>query len=167
MLLYPNHHFKNVTEINMNFLEGNRLKGIILDMDNTLIDFNRNLLDGVKQWCQDLKKNNIKLYIVSNSNKRDKLEQVSNALEIPYASFSMKPFKKGFKKAMEEMNLKNENIAVVGDQIFTDILGANRCKMFSILVDPIAEKDIILTRIKRPIERYIMKQYSKHKGAEK
>lgn len=167
MLLYPKQHFRNVTEINMNFLEENNLRGIILDMDNTLIDFNRNLLDGVEQWCQEFKKNNIKLYIVSNSNKKDKLEQVSKILGIPYVSFSMKPFKKGFKKAMEAMKLKNENIAVVGDQIFTDILGANRCKMFSILVDPIAEKDIILTRIKRPIERYIIKQYSEHKGAKK
>ena len=59
------------------------------------------------------------------------------------------------------MNLKNENIAAVGDQLFTDVIGANRCKMFSILVDPIEEKDIWITRLKRPVEKKIINKYLK------
>ena len=57
--------------------------------------------------------------------------------------------------------LKPEEIAVVGDQIFTDVLGGNRCKMFTILIEPIAEKDIWLTKVKRPIEIFIKKKYLK------
>ena len=59
--------------------------------------------------------------------------------------------------------MKNENIAVVGDQIFTDIIGANRMKMFPILTKPLSETDILITRIKRPIEEYIIKKYLERK----
>ncbi len=57
------------------------------------------------------------------------------------------------------MNLECANIAAVGDQIMTDVIGANRCKMFSILVDPISSKDIFITKIKRPIEKFIINKY--------
>ena len=61
------------------------------------------------------------------------------------------------------LKLESENIAVVGDQIFTDVIGANRCGMFSILVKPIEEKDYLLTRIKRALEKFIIKRYEKLK----
>lgn len=69
----------------------------------------------------------------------------------------------GFKKASKMLSLQYNEIAVVGDQIFTDILGANRCKMYSILVEPIEEKDIFITLLKRPIEKYIKNRYLKSK----
>lgn len=61
------------------------------------------------------------------------------------------------------LNLDYSEIAAVGDQIFTDILGANRCKIYSILVEPIEEKDIFITLLKRPIEKYIKNRYLKSK----
>ena len=64
-------------------------------------------------------------------------------------------------KAKKNMELPSEQIAVVGDQIFTDVIGANRAKMFSILVKPINEKDIWVTKIKRPIENRIIQKYLK------
>ena len=79
--------------------------------------------------------------------------------------FAKKPLKTGFKKIQEKLQEKPENIAVVGDQIFTDIVGGNRCKMFTILVEPIAEKDIWITMIERPIENAIKKKY--HENLEK
>ena len=71
----------------------------------------------------------------------------------------MKPLKRGFKYVQKETNIKPENIAVVGDQIFTDVLGGNRSKMFTILVEPIDKKDFWYTKWKRPIENKIKKQY--------
>lgn len=119
--------------------------------------------DGIKEWAINLKQNNIKLYIVSNSNHKEKIERVAKMLEIPYIYFAKKPFKSGLNKAKQEMNLPSEQIAVVGDQIFTDIIGANRTKMFPILVKPINEKDIWITQIKRPIETKIIQKYLKRK----
>ena len=65
------------------------------------------------------------------------------------------------------MGLPAENIAAIGDQIMTDVIGSNRCKMFSILVNPIKEKDILITRIKRPIENRIIANYLKKVEKEK
>lgn len=161
MILYPKMYLKNVKEITYELLQENGLKGLILDVDNTLIDYYKNMLDGVENWCQNLKNKGVKFCIVSNSNKKEKVKNVSEKLEIPYIFFAKKPFKGGLNKAKDIMKLQNNEIAVVGDQIFTDVLGANRCKMISILVDPIEEKDLLITKIKRPIENKI-KEKMKH-----
>ena len=73
----------------------------------------------------------------------------------------MKPLKIGFRKVQKKLQEKPENIGVVGDQIFTDVIGGNRCKMFTILVEPIAEKDIWITVLKRPIENAIKRKFMK------
>lgn len=159
MNLYPKAYFNNIREIDIEFLKNNKIKGIILDVDNTLINYYKQFEKGTEQWINIMKQHGIKLFIVSNSNKVNKVKNVSEKLELPYIYFAKKPLKSGFLKAQKEMKLKNENIAAVGDQIFTDIIGANRCKMFSILVKPIEEKDILITKIKRPIENIIIKKY--------
>ncbi|MGN1299640.1 MAG: YqeG family HAD IIIA-type phosphatase [Candidatus Scatovivens sp.] len=159
MLLYPKLYCKKITDIKIEFLIGNNIKGLILDVDNTLIDFNLNMIDGLENWHENIVKSGIKTIIVSNTNKENKIKKVSNILKIDYIMFAMKPLKKGFIKAKTKLNLSEENIAVIGDQIFTDIIGANRCKMFPILVEPIDKKDIWITRFKRPIEKFIIKKY--------
>ena len=114
---------------------------------------------GTIEWVNELKKNGIKFFIVTNTNKKKKVEEISKKLEIKYIYFAKKPLKSGLIKAKKRLQEKPENIAVVGDQLFTDVLGGNRCKMFSILVDPIAERDIWITRLKRPIENFLKKKY--------
>ena len=101
------------------------------------------------------------MYILSNTNKKQKVEDVAKKLEIPYEYLAKKPFKNGFKKVEAKLNVKSKEIAVVGDQIFTDIIGGNRCKMFTILVDPVDEKDFWYTAWKRPIENKIKKKIVK------
>lgn len=163
MNLYPNAYLKNVKEITIEFLRNNNIKALILDVDNTLIDFNKKMLDNVEKWCEELKLQGIKICILSNSDKKEKVEMVANKLKIPYIYFGMKPFKRGFKKALKILEEENKNTAVVGDQIFTDVIGANRCKMFSILVEPIDKKDLLITKIKRPIENFIINKYKESK----
>ena len=162
MILYPNAHFNNVREITINFLQNNKINALILDVDNTLIDYDKNLPQETIEWAQNLKSNNIKLYILSNTNKKEKVRTVAEKLETEYIYFAKKPLKRGFKKVQEKLQEKSENIAVVGDQIFTDIVGGNRCKMFTILVEPIAEKDIWITMLKRPLENAIKSKYHKN-----
>ena len=159
MLLYPKIYIENVTKIDLDFLNKNNIKGLILDVDNTLIDYNKKPVEGLEKWCEDLKKNNIKLCILSNSNKKEKVRNIATKLDIPFIYFAKKPLKTGFKKAKKILDLENENIGVVGDQLATDVLGANRCKMFAILVKPISEKDIWITKLKRPIENFIIHRY--------
>lgn len=164
MNVYPDLYLDNVTEINATLLKKNKIEGLILDVDNTLIDYYRNLIDGAEEWCEELKNEGIKCIILSNSNKKDKIEKVAKSLNIEYLMFAKKPMKSGFKKALDQMGLLPEKVAVVGDQLFTDVLGAKRMNMFSILVKQVGEKDIFITKLKRPIENAIVNKYLKQKG---
>lgn len=161
MKLYPKLYCEKITTITPEYLKENNIKGLILDVDNTLLDFDLKLVDGLKEWHDEIKANGIKCIILSNSNKLTKVKMVADLLEIPFLKFAMKPLKRGFLKAQKELDLPFENIAAIGDQIFTDVIGANRVKMHSILVKPLAEKDLWMTRFKRPIEELVVKSYLK------
>lgn len=160
-MIYPKIYLNSITEITLEFLEKNNLKGLILDIDNTLMDFDRNISQDTIDWCYNLKANNIKMCILSNTNKVDKVKKAADRLKLEYIYFAKKPFKKGFSKAKNLLGLKPENIGVVGDQIFTDTIGANRSKMFAILVKPVDKRDILPTKLKRPIENFIIRMYLK------
>lgn len=164
MKLYPKLYLKNIKEITIEILNQNNIKGLILDIDNTLIDFDKNILEGTEEWCKNLKANGIKMCILSNTNKVHKVKKVAEILDLQYLYFAHKPNKKGFKRAQQILKLNPENIAVVGDQIFTDVLGGNRSKMYTILTKPIDTRDIWLTRLKRPFEKIVMKKYLKKEG---
>lgn len=164
MKLYPDLYLTNIKEITLELLKENKIKGLILDVDNTLIDYEKNLLEGAKAWCDNLKQNNIKICILSNTNKVKKVEKVAKILDLEYIYFAHKPNKKGFYQAKDLLGLKEKEIATVGDQIFTDVLGGNKVGMFTILTKPIDERDIAITRIKRPFERIVIKRYLKNKG---
>ena len=163
MLLYPKAYFEKVENISIEFLQKNKIKALILDLDNTLIDYTQKLSDSIIEWAKELKGQGVKLYILSNTNKKQKVEKIANTLQIPYKSFAKKPLKGEFLKLQNKLELEPENIGVVGDQIFTDIIGGNRCKMFTILVEPINEKDYWFTAWKRPIENKIKKSFINNK----
>lgn len=167
MILYPQDYLENVREITIEYLKQKKIKALILDVDNTLIDFNKKMEEGTEKWCYNLKKNGITMYILSNTNKKEKVEKLAKSLGLPYKYFAKKPLKGGFLHAKKEIEkirgekLENNEIGVVGDQIMTDIIGANHAKMFAILVKPISKKDIWVTKIKRPIEDFIINSYEK------
>lgn len=158
--IYPNLYLQKVEDITIEQLLKNKIKALILDVDNTLIDINKNLSEDIIFWSKQMKGQGIKLYILSNTNDKEKVKKVAEKLNIPYKYFAMKPLKKGFKLIQQELQINPENIGVVGDQIFTDILGGNRNKMFTILVEPINnKKDYWYTAWKRPIENKIKQRY--------
>ena len=161
MIFYPDAYLNKVQEITIQFLLEKKIKALILDVDNTLIDYYKYLSEDIVKWANELQGQGIKLYILSNTNKKEKVEMVANKLEIPYKLFAKKPSKKGFKKIQEELKLESENIGVVGDQIFTDVIGGNRSNMFTILVDPVTKKDYFYTAWKRPIENVIKQRLKK------
>ena len=167
MILYPDAYFDKVEDINIEFLNKNKIKALILDVDNTLVDRTKKMSENVIKWVKELKGQGVKLYILSNTNDKEKVETISKQLDLRYSSFAMKPFKRGFIKAQKDLKEKPENIAIVGDQIFTDIVGGNRCKMFTILVEPINNKEFWYTVWKRPIENRIKGKIKKQTKGEK
>lgn len=162
MNIYPKTYLNKVQDITIQFLIENKIKALILDVDNTLIDYYKNLSDDVIEWSHSLQGQGIKMYILSNTNKKEKVEKVANSLEIPYKLFARKPSKRGFMKIQKEIKIEPENIGVVGDQIFTDVIGGNRCNMFTILVEPVTPKDYWYTAWKRPIENKIKQKFKKY-----
>ena len=165
MLIYPKEYFNKIEEITIKYLQKRKIKALILDMDNTLINHKKEMPTRIEKWAKELKEQGIKLIIVSNSNRKEKLKNISEKLGIEYVIFAKKPLKSGLMRAKKILNENVENIAVVGDQIFTDVIGGNRCKMYTILVDEIEEKDFWYTAWKRPIERKIKEKIrSKNKG---
>lgn len=161
MLLFPKMYCKGVPYINLDDLICNNIKGIAIDVDNTLIDYKKIVSEDIKKWIELVKQAGFKICILSNSNKKSKVEGVAKTLNLEYIMFAQKPMKKGFKKAMKLLDLPAENIAVIGDQVFTDVIGANRMKMFSIYVEPINQKEYWYTKWKRPIEAIILKARNK------
>lgn len=159
-VLKPDLRYKGVEYIDFSELRIREIKYILLDLDNTIIDFDKNLKDSIAKWVRNAKKEGFEVYILSNTNKYDKVAKAAGELEIDFINNARKPFKIGFKKAIKKFNLIPEKTAMVGDQVLTDVVGANWVNMVSIYVDPIASKEHFYTKWKRPLEAWILKYYS-------
>lgn len=154
-LLMPNMGLENVTDVSIDIIKKLNIKAILLDVDNTIAAHGSNEpFDGVTQWLRMLKENKIKVLISSNNFKK-RVEPFALKLGLPFISFSLKPFGIGFIRAKKLLKEKNKKILVIGDQVFTDILGANLVGMKSILLKPQSEDDPLSVRIRRKLEKRI------------
>ena len=164
-MIKPDARFDRVTDISGSFLKDNGIKALILDVDNTLIDLDKKEISDITSWVNGLKKDGIKLCICSNSIKKGIISNLALKWEIPFFYFSLKPTKIGLSKAVKAIKQqyginKMSEIAEVGDQLFTDCLGANRMGMFSILTKPIELEKGVISKLKRKQEKkYLDKMY--------
>ena len=158
-ILKPDLRYKSVEQIDFTELKNRDVKYILLDLDNTLIDFYRNLKDSTIEWVKKAKESGFEVYILSNTNKLDKVSTAAQKLGVHFINNARKPFKKGFVEAIKEFNLIPEKTAMVGDQVLTDVVGANGMNMVSVYVDPINKKEHFYTRWKRPLEAWILKKF--------
>lgn len=155
-LLIPDQQLNDIFEIDTVYLKSIGIKGLITDMDNTLVAWSdRNVYPRLAEWFADLKKQGFRLCIVSN-NSKEKGGQLAREVDIPAIWYAVKPRRKAFRQALEKMELKPEEVAVVGDQVFTDVLGGNRLGLYTILVNPISEKEFIWTKFPRMLERFVL-----------
>lgn len=163
-LLYPTAMFRRVTEISAAYLRSLGVSALILDADNTLTTHNNpQPADDVMDWLERMRGGGIKLVIVSNNNAQ-RIRPFARRLGLAYTSGAMKPLTVGFRRTAEKMGLLPEQIAVVGDQIFTDILGGNLFGSPTILVEPMQPEDGPFFRLKRKLEGRILRRYQKRKG---
>ncbi len=162
-LLFPKKHLNSIFELDPQELKELGIKGIIADMDNTLVPWNdRTVQPRLSRWLADLKEKGFRVCIVSN-NTADKGGELARQLDIPAFWYAIKPRRRAFRKALREMNLAAKEVAVIGDQIFTDVLGGNRMGLYTILVTPISDKEFIWTRLMRRLERLVL-NYLKRKN---
>ena len=162
-LLMPTYFTKHVSDINPEILQKLNINGIILDIDDTLAPHKCSIPDKeALKWVNSLRKNNISLILVSN-NFKNRVSEFAKKLNLPYIYMGLKPLSYGVKKAIRHLNLPKKEIILVGDQIFTDIIGENFLKLKSILVDPIGGKKTTLLKIKRFFEKSIREKIKSNK----
>lgn len=161
---YPDYVFESVEKIPFEIIKDERIKLVIFDMDNTLVDNKYTYTKELKEWMQNLKEHKIKLYILSNSPMGKVVKRIAGELGMNYIYNANKPFLKGYKSIIEKSKVKKKHIMMIGDQLFTDIWGGNRFGVKTILVRPIASTEAFITKIKRPFEKIVLKKYYKKKG---
>ena len=156
----PKKYYKNVLSVDYDKLKKDGIKCLIFDLDNTLAPANSNEVS--KEIINKIKslKKSFTVYILSNNSHRERLDTVSNALNIKYVPLAAKPSTRGFKKIKKLENLKYEDMCMIGDQIVTDIIGGNRAGVLTILVDPLGE-DLKVTFMNRKVESIIIKRLTK------
>ena len=159
MTLIPEYRFDTFDEASADFLISIGVKGIILDIDNTLEPYENALpSERVLSWLSSLGERGISASFVSN-NGRDRVMLFNGKLKLPAYYKAGKPFTKNIKRAMVRMGTSREDTILMGDQIFTDVLAAHLAGIRAILVPPIKDKRDPITRFKRILERPILKKY--------
>lgn len=154
----PKMYVTSVLKINPQKLFAEGIRGIIIDIDNTIVPWaSYDLSLGITQWFGQVKDAGIALCVVSNA-KSKRVARLITPLDIPAISKAGKPMARSFLKAMKILQTNPRQTAVVGDQLFTDILGGNRLNLYTILVAPMSKKEFIGTRLMRQLERPILRR---------
>jgi HAD superfamily phosphatase (TIGR01668 family) len=159
----PSEFVKSVFDISPERLLEKGIRGIITDLDNTLVEWDRpDATPKLVNWLKSMKDAGIQVTIVSN-NSELRVKSFADPLGIPFIYKARKPMGKAFIKALNTMDVKREEVVVIGDQLLTDVVGGNRIKLHTILVLPVAKSDGFFTRFNRLVERRIFKAL-KRKG---
>ena len=136
--LIPTHVCETIYDIDWKKLAERGVKLVLADLDNTLIPYSEAMpTDALRAWKQELNGLGITLFVLSNSRKSCRCPDFCAELGVPYLRHAGKPSTKGFFKAMEEQHAKPAETVMLGDQLFTDCLGANRAGVPVYLVRPI------------------------------
>ena len=157
----PEYYFKTFDMASAEFLESIGVKGIVLDVDNTLEPY-ENPIPGnhVIEWFKSLESKGIKAAIVSN-NGGDRITLFNKSLGLVAYYKAKKPFKKNVLNAMRDMGTDKDSTILMGDQVFTDVWAAHNAGIRAILVPPIKDKTDPFTKFKRLLERLIINKYYK------
>lgn len=156
--LKPDLYLNSVYELNTIALKAKGIKAIIVDIDNTLVSWDAKVPDEkVNDLVCKLSAEGYKICILSN-NTRKRVEEFNKCLNLPAIHKAIKPSKAAFRRAMKLMGTNSSNTAVIGDQLFTDVLGGNRLGLYTVLVSPISDKEFAWTRFVRMIEKAVLKR---------
>ena len=152
MLFIPTKAYKSILSITPQELIEMGVKAVILDVDNTLTTHNNPTpIEGIDEWLSGVRESGIKLMIVSN-NHAPRVAPFAERLGLEYVPEGAKPLPKGMRKAIKRMGVSRKETCAIGDQIFTDILGAKLSGIRSIFVQPIEFETSFWFKVKRTIE---------------
>jgi len=153
--------FNRILDITPQYLREQGIKGLILDVDNTLsTHHSQTPLEGLDLWLTQMRDSGIKLIIASNA-RRERVEPFARRLGLDFVSLSCKPLPHGIIRAKRRMGLRRSETAMVGDQIFTDMLGANMAGVHAVLLTPILPETKKNFVIRRKLERIFINKFNR------
>lgn len=156
-LVVPNHYVKSIYDIDYKELKKNNYKNLIFDIDNTIMPVNDiNVSDELLKFFNELKKD-FNICLVSN-NGIDRAKPVIDKLDIKGIYNACKPSKEAYDKVIKILGSNSSNTVMIGDQMLSDIVFANRFNLYSILVEPYENKYDIKTGTSRILQNIIMKK---------
>lgn len=157
----PDVYQKNIFTINYQKLKQNGIKCLLFDLDNTLVPYTTRELDGrVKDLIDNLKEHGFTPILYSNS-PRKRVQRYMDQLEIEGCWSARKPKIKKFLETIDKHEFTISEVAIIGDQLLTDVLGGNKAGITTVLITPIGNKDMIFTYIHRFFEKGIVRKMSK------
>ena len=155
--LTPTFSFNRIYEIPMNFFTEKGISHLILDIDNTLsYHDSQEISEEVLSWLSDVRNMGIDMVLLSN-NKPHRVLPFAEKLGMPFVAKADKPSLKGYKEVLDRFSFEKDKTASIGDQLFTDIWGANRLGITSVLVEPFHLEDEKFLRFKRRLEKIVLK----------
>lgn len=161
MLLYPQYTFHRVWEIEAGWLLEKKLGTLLLDVDNTLTLHNApEVPEQVIRWIGEMHTANIRLLLLSN-NYAHRVKPFADKIGLGFIANAKKPLGSGVRRAARELGAALDTLAVVGDQIFTDVLCANAAGAVSILVEPMQPEEMAFFKFKRALEKKVLRAYRK------
>ena len=156
----PTARAEKITDINIRNLSKLSVRVILLDVDNTVVSYkDKTPIEGTEKWISEAIKAGFELFIVSNNKSYERVKLVADMFSIPFEYLALKPLPKGFINAFKRSGCQKYECVVIGDQIFTDILGANLAGMKSVLLSPIEEETGPFFKFKRKLEKGLRKKY--------
>lgn len=159
---YPDEYMDSAYQIEFARLYQEGYRGVIFDIDNTLVPHGAPADEQAKALFGQLKELGYQCCLLSN-NKEPRVKMFNDEVQVQYIFKAGKPKLSGYERAMELMGTKRENTIFVGDQIFTDVYGANRAGIRTFLTKPIHPKEEIQIVLKRYLEKIVLFFYHRRK----
>lgn len=157
-LLVPDAVCQSLFTVDLDDLQARGIRGLIIDLDNTLIAYgDRTVTDEARRWVEDARRRGFKICLTSNARSR-RVRFFAESLQIPGIANAAKPIRRAFRRAMRIMGTRPEQTAVIGDQVFTDVLGGNRMNVYTVLVNPLSTRELGATRMMRRLERKVLER---------
>lgn len=163
---YPDDYVNSTYEIDFKALYQEGYRGLIFDIDNTLVVHGARADERAKKLFQQLKEIGFECCLLSN-NKEPRVKMFHDELKDVVATYifkAKKPSVRNYQEAMRRLNTNVSNTVFIGDQIFTDIYGAKRTGLRNILVKPIDPKEEIQIVLKRYLEKIVLLSYKRYKA---